>query len=118
MPLSKKTITFRILAHKDEAIIAETAKRMKKRAHSSQVSYDLTSRLKQMIIAVDGDEDTKTINNFVENEFISRDSLAFRKHLDEVTPDVDMSYYFECNACGHEESIQIPLTVEFFWPRV
>ena len=71
-----------------------------------------------MILAVDGNDDQNDINKFVEEEFISRDSLAFRKHLDIVTPDIDMTVYFECNSCGHEESMTIPLTVEFFWPRV
>jgi transcription elongation factor Elf1 len=118
LPLSKKVISFKLLSHSDEAKVADMSKRMKKKAHSSQVSYELTSRLKQMIVAVDGDEDTNNINKFVENEFISRDSLAFRKYLDAITPDVDMTYYFECTECGHEDSIQIPLSVEFFWPRV
>ena len=90
---------------------------MKKKTHSSVISYDLTSRLKQVITAVDGDETIKAINNFVENEFISRDSLAFRNNLEKVTPDVDMSVYFECDECGHEDSVNIPMTVEFFWPR-
>ena len=111
-------LTFKVLSHRDEATIADMVKRKKKQARSTQVSYELTSRLKAMIIAVDGNDDQNDINKFVDNEFISRDSLAFRKHLDEVTPDVDMTYYFECQACGHEESMQIPLTVEFFWPRV
>jgi hypothetical protein len=118
LPLSKKVIEFKILSHKDEAKVAETAKRMKKKAHSSQVSFELTSRLKAMILSVDGEDDRKAIDNFVENEFISRDSLAFRKNLDVVTPDVDMTHFFECSQCGHEDSVQIPLTVEFFWPRV
>ena len=118
LPLSKKLIDFKILSHKDEEKVTAEAKRMKKRSHSSQVSYELTSRLKAMIIAVDGVEDRNEINSFVENEFISRDSLAFRKNLDLVTPDVDMTHFFECGECGHEDSVQIPLTVEFFWPRV
>jgi len=118
LPTSKKLLTFKILTHADEEKIATETKRMKKRSHSSQVSYELTSRLKTMITAIDGDETTKTINNFVENEFISRDSLAFRKNLDIVTPDVDMTFYFECSNCEYEGAIQIPLGVEFFWPRV
>ena len=32
LPLSKKVIEFKILSHKDEAKVAETAKRMKKKA--------------------------------------------------------------------------------------
>ena len=117
LPLSKKTITFKLLCHFDEEQIQEEIKRMKKKAHSSLISYELTSRLKQLIIAVDGDDTKKTINNFVENEFISRDSLAFRNNLEKVTPDVDMSVYFQCDECGHETSVNIPMTVEFFWPR-
>ena len=117
LPLSKKTITFKLLCHFDEEHIQEEIKRMKKKAHSSLISYELTSRLKQLIIAVDGDDTKKTINNFVENEFISRDSLAFRNNLEKVTPDVDMSVYFQCDECGHETSVNIPMTVEFFWPR-
>ena len=118
LPLSKRNLTFRVLSHRDEAWVADMAKRKKKQSRSSQVSFELSSRLKAMIIAVDGDEDQNTINKFVDNEFISRDSLAFRKHLDKVTPDVDMTFFFECQECGHEEQISIPLNVEFFWPRV
>jgi len=118
LPLSKINLTFKILSHRDETDISNMVKRKKKQARSTQVSYELTSRLKAMITAVDGDEDQNTINKFVDEQFISRDSLAFRKHLDSVTPDIDMTVYFECQACGHEESMQIPLTVEFFWPRV
>jgi|7_EtaG_2_1085326.scaffolds.fasta_scaffold07447_4 hypothetical protein len=117
LPLSKKIITFKLLSHSDEEKIQNEMKRMKKKTHSSTISYDLTSRLKQIIIAVDGDETRSTINSFVENEFISRDSLAFRTNLENVTPDVDMSVYFECDECGHEATIQIPMSVEFFWPR-
>ena len=118
LPLSKRNLTFRVLSHRDEAWVADMAKRKKKQSRSSQVSFELSSRLKAMIIAVDGDEDQNTINKFVDNEVISRDSLAFRKHLDKVTPDVDMTFFFECQECGHEEQISIPLNVEFFWPRV
>ena len=104
LPLSKKTLTFKLLSHSDEEKIQAEVKRMKKKTHSSVISYDLTSRLKQVITAVDGDETIKAINNFVENEFISRDSLAFRNYLAEINPDVDMTIFFECTDCGHEDS--------------
>ncbi len=121
----KETVDLATLKNKDieivdndEEKVQAEIKRMKKKTHSSTISYDLTSRLKQVIVAVDGEEDRNTINKFVENEFISRDSLAFRNHLEKVTPDVDMTVYFECEECGHETSVQIPMTVDFFWPRV
>ena len=114
LPTSKKTITFKILTHADETRVSDESKRMKKKSHSSLISYELTSRLKQMIVDIDGETSQKEINSFVENEFISRDSLAFRKHLDEVTPDIDMSIYFECTDCAHEGSIICPFILEYF----
>ena len=91
---------------------------MKKRSLDKLQSYDLTSRLKQIITAVDGDDDKANINSFIENQFISRDSLSFRKELERITPDVDMKIHFECDNCGHQDSIDLPMTVDFFWPRV
>jgi hypothetical protein len=71
-----------------------------------------------MIVAIDGEDDKTAIRSFVDNEFLSRDSLAFRTYLDTVSPDVDMTVHFECDACGHEDaSIQMPMNVQFFWPR-
>jgi len=118
LPLSKKTLSFKILTHSDEKKIEAESKRMKKKTKSTQISYDLTSRLKTIITAVDGEDTKLAIDNFVENEFVSRDSLAFRKHLDTISPDVDMTIFFECDSCQHEGDIAVPMTVDFFWPRV
>jgi hypothetical protein len=118
LPASKRDLTFKILTHNDEKKIEEEAKQMKKKNFGGNgVTYELTSRLKHMIQSVDGVEDSKAIKDFVENEFLSRDSLAFRKHIEAMSPDVDMGIFFECESCGHEEpSIQMPMNVQFFWP--
>ena len=71
-----------------------------------------------MLIAIDGETDRNQISNFVENEFLSRDSLAFRQNLELINPDVDMTIYFECPECGHEQAdMTLPMNVNFFWPR-
>jgi len=119
LPTSKKVLTFKILTHADESLVETEAKRMKKKSiGGSGITYELTSRLKHMIVAIDGDEDKKNIRSFVDNEFLSRDSLAFRHHIEATSPDVDMTVYFECESCGHEDSsVQMPMNVHFFWPR-
>lgn len=117
LPLSKKVIGFRLLTHADEEKIQNEIKRMKKKTRSNVVSYDLTSRLKQLITSIDGEDSRMAINSFVENEFISRDSLAFRNHIETVSPDVNMTTYHECSECGAESTVTIPMTVDFFWPR-
>ena len=118
LPASKRVLTFKILSHGDEKAIDSEAKRMKKRTlGSAGVTFELTSRLKSMILSVDGDTEVKTIKSFVENEFLSRDSLAFRKYVESISPDVDMTVYFECDSCEHvDTSIQMPMNVNFFWP--
>jgi len=119
LPVAKKTLTFKILTHADEKLVEAEAKRMKKKKIGGNgMTYELTSRLKYMIVAIDGEEDKTNIRSFVDNEFLSRDSLAFRQHVETVSPNVDMTVYFECDSCGHEDaSIQMPMNVQFFWPR-
>ena len=72
--------------------------------------------MKKSIISVDGDTTQKRVNEFVENELLSRDSLAFREYLIEITPDVDMSFTFTSDQTGEDTTMDIPLDVEFFWP--
>ena len=68
-----------------------------------------------MILSVDGKSEKSHINSFVDNEFLSRDSLAFRKYLSSITPDVDMTTKVVSSA-GEEIEVTIPVTLRFFWP--
>jgi hypothetical protein len=68
-----------------------------------------------MILSVDGKTEKNYINNFVENEFLSRDSYALREYLVDITPDVDMSVKIT-NSAGKEVEVAVPITVRFFWP--
>ena len=44
---------------------------------------------------------------------------SLRKEIETLSPDIDMTFDFECPECGHEvPGQQIPMNVEFFWPRV
>ena len=53
----------------------------------------------------------------VDNKFLAQDSLEFRKYINTITPDVDMSYPFECKHCGHTQEVVVPLGTGFFWPN-
>ena len=117
LPVSKRELTFKLLTHADEKKVEEISKRKKKKTiGGGGITYDLTSRLKAMIVAIDGDETRKVIDDFVDNQFLSRDSLAFRKYLEGVSPDIDMSIPFDCENCGHEAKVPMPMNVNFFWP--
>ena len=113
LPTSKRTITFKMLNGHDESNI--TAEVKAKRKISKERSSELTTRLKTMLLSVDGNSDKGYITNFVENEFLSRDSLAFRNYLTDITPDMDMTTTI-VNSNGKETEVTIPVTVRFFWP--
>ena len=113
LPSSKRTITFKLLNSGDEIKISEEVKARKKISEND--TSELTTRLKHMILSVDGKSEKKHINDFVENEFLSLDSLAYRKYLATITPDVDMNVTVK-DSTGREQVITVPITVRFFWP--
>ena len=67
-------------------------------------------------MSIGGDTSLQRINEFVDNELLSRDSFAFREYLKKITPDVDMSFTFTSEESGEDTTMDIPLDVEFFWP--
>tara|TARA_R100001594_G_scaffold91447_1_gene125692 strand:+ start:394 stop:1173 length:780 start_codon:yes stop_codon:yes gene_type:complete len=113
---SKVKVTFRLLTHKEEKEIDAELKALRKFQKDSGVTSEITTRLKKAILSVDGDNSIKRINEFVDYELLSRDSLSLREYLREITPDVDMSFTFTSDETGEDSTMDIPLDVEFFWP--
>ena len=79
------------------------------------ISMNLTTRLKYQIVSIDGDTNKKTINNFIDNEFLALDSRAFRAHYDKVNPDIELKFDYTSQT-GNHHSMDVPLGTEFFWP--
>ena len=117
LPASKKVITFKILTQRDEKQIDNELKAMKKFTKESGIDPEITTRLKASILAVDGDRERNTVNKFVDNEFLSVDSFAYRVYLVSITPDIDLSYSVELDN-GEIEEVAVPITATFFWPSV
>ena len=111
LPISKKKVTFKLLTGKEETIINEELKASKKLG--SDVSPELTTRLRHTIISVDDDDSQSTINNFVQN-LLARDSMHLRKEIRKVTPDIELQQEIEIE--GEPVKVDIPMTVGFFWP--
>jgi hypothetical protein len=113
-PFSKKTVTFRLLTHKDEKSINAELEGMRKAG--VQITQEVTTRMRRSITAVDGDTDPQLIREFVDNMF-AKDSMAFREYARTINPDIDLTFDFECAACGHNERMEVPIDVNFFWPN-
>ena len=114
LPYSKVDITYKILTHKDEMAIEEELKGLAK--VSKDMTREVTTRLGHIITSVDGEEKPAHIRKFVNEEFLSRDSLALRKHIQETMPNLDSSFTFVCSHCGLERKEETPVGVGFFWP--
>ena len=113
LPATKRKLTFKLLTSGDERVIDEEVKGYEK-IHG--IGYELTTRLKHQIISVDGDTKRASINSFVDNEFLSRDSIAFRTYVSTIMPDVDMTSTYTDDD-GEEKEFTVPMTVTFLWPN-
>ena len=116
LPLSKKTITYKLLNGKDEKALESEMKGLAKFANKKGPGKGLTTRLKHQIIGIDSNRDTKVIREFVDNDLFAQDSLALRNEMRLAAPDVITKFNFECESCGYEETVDMPIDTGFFWP--
>jgi hypothetical protein len=109
LPHSGTNITYKILDGHDEKKVEREIQGLKKINPDS--STELSTRLKYIITSVEGDSEAKTIRNFVDNYLLARDSRAFREHVKQTQPDVDLTVVLD----GGEE-VTVPIGLSFFWP--
>ena len=108
--IGKNKLKFKLLTGVEEKLINKDVEQSAKFGYESNIS----TRLRYQVTEVDGDTNQDTINNYTQN-MLARDSAAFRKYIQEITPDIDMEQKIELG--GETVSVSIPLTVEFFWPK-
>ena len=80
------------------------------------IDYSNSFRFKKMIISVDGVTTQSVINDFVDNQFLARDTRAYREHIQKITPDVIFEAEY-ISQIGEPHKVQIPVGVRFFWPE-
>ena len=113
LPISKKKINFKLLTGSDENSINNDLKNVSKLG--SPISPELTTRLRHIITAVDGEDSIQVISSFVDS-MLSRDSLYLRQEIKRISPDIDMEQ--EVDIQGDTVKVVIPMTASFFWPDV
>ena len=114
LPKTQKLIEYKLLTGKDEKSIDNELKALVKL--NKGASAEVTTRLKNLIISIDGNNDKVFIRKFVENELLSIDSIALRNDIKKNSPDLDLSFDFTCEHCETLERKDVPMTVQFFWP--
>ena len=111
LPVSKTKVTFKLLTGKEEKFITNELTQVNKTG--TEVSPELTTRLRYLISSVDGDDSQSVINNIAQN-MLSKDSFELRKEIQRVAPDIDMEQEIEIG--GETVKVAIPMAANFFWP--
>lgn len=112
LPKSKALIKFKLLTHGDELAIQKDVEASEKILKQGN---EITTRFRRIITEVDGNRDLGYISNFVSNRLLAMDSKSLRKHILELTPDLDLNMEYE-NSEGETEALRIPFGVDFFYP--
>jgi hypothetical protein len=110
LPNTDNVVTFKLLTHSDEASIEREMKGLKKINKDSSTTS--TTRLKHIILSVNGSTEKKDIRDFVDNGLLALDARALRDEYSRINPDIDLIVYVD----GVEEGVDLPITLNFFWP--
>jgi hypothetical protein len=114
LPQSGNVITFKLLTGKDEKAIDAEIKGLEKIDPNG--AFENTTRLKHMIISINGKTDQASIRDFVDNYLLVPDSRAFKKYYSQLSPDI--STEITINKDGYvQEGVIIPININFFWPE-
>ena len=109
LPHTGTEVMYKILDGHDEHKIEQEIKGVKK--INKNASPELSTRLKHMILSVNGDTERKTVREFVDNYLLAIDSRALREHIRDTQPDIDLTVELDS-----EEEVTIPIGINFFWP--
>jgi len=113
---SGKKIVFRLLTHKDEKDITAEVQALQRLQKGDTVSQDISTRLRYMIVEVEGNSDKGYINGYVKNNLLALDSRALRTYVQSISPDLDLTFEFTSELTGEKEALDIPFGAGFFYP--
>jgi hypothetical protein len=117
LPKSELEVVFKLLTHGDELNIAQEIKALEKLSVGKDASkQEVTTRLRYMILEVDGKTDRGFINDWVRNSLLSIDSRALRDYVLTISPGLDFKFKFVSDITGEEEALDIPFGISFFYP--
>jgi len=117
LPITKKDVHFRLMTGRDERERSLTTERKRKMFGSARIEDNVTSRLSQLIVSIDGVTDKNKISQFVRS-MPALDSKRLRNYINECEPGIDMSAWIKCTGCGESSKIGLPMGTNFFWPSM
>ena len=111
--MSNVEVECRLLTGDDETKLIKEAERKSKRKMQSSTATDA---FRSFIVGVNGETNPFTIESFIQ-AMPARDARHLRTIYNQVLPNIDLTQQFECTECGHSAGMEVPLGVDFFWPK-
>jgi hypothetical protein len=113
LPTTDNIITFKLLTHGDERNIEREVEGLKK-INKDNIA-EASTRLKYIITSVNGITEKKDIREFVDNFMLAKDARALRTYYSSISPDLDTKITI-LTENGGQEDVDLPISVNFFWP--
>ena len=114
LPHSGTMVTFRLMTEGLEKKIDAELRGLKK--INRDANPEMSTRMKYLLLSVDGNSDRKDIREFVDTYFLARDAKALREHIVVMQPDVDFKFERELSN-GDIVDTDIPIGASFFFPN-
>tara|TARA_R100000008_G_C3579525_1_gene167486 strand:+ start:350 stop:1237 length:888 start_codon:yes stop_codon:yes gene_type:complete len=112
LPVTKAAVEVKLMNGMDEKRFSE---RLQYRKKHRQPEAMLTDQIKTFTVSVNGTPMTPKVVAFIDNMPI-RDSRFLRNMYSKLTPVVELKHNFNCDNCGFEQEVEVPITAQFFWP--
>lgn len=112
-PVTKVDVEVRLMTGKDEEYLSKLSENKRKQ---KLLETPLTDQLRRMIVSVNGENSGQLISQFIDH-LPAMDSKFLRNSYQKVVPDIKLAQQFSCASCGHTQELEVPFTVDFFWPR-
>ena len=112
LPKSGREIGFKLLTVSDEKQIDARIKSWKKVRRQGE----LTARLRQLIVSVDGETNKGKIATFIDEELLAADSRALRDYIKTIQPGVDLEIEVTDEVSGEPFRTEIAFGFDLFYP--
>ncbi len=113
LPISGHEVKLKLLTSRDEARMTKAREMKSKNKLQESLATDF---LKSIIKAIDGDSNPANIAQIVPN-IPARDTRYLRSAYASMVPSVEITEEVECQYCGTQSEMEVPLEANFFWPN-
>lgn len=114
LPHSQNKVTFQLMTDGLEKKIENELKGLSK--INKENPPEMSTRMKYLILSVNGETDRKHVREFVDTALLARDAKALRDYIIKIQPDVKFVFDRETFS-GEIEETEIPITSNFFFPN-